>query len=290
MADGTLPEFDRAPRPARDAARPEAGSAAAVFSDEDAPGPEGRTEAGAEAGPLALLALARRTPPAAVLSDVVPAPATLAPEPGHGPAPRLVGVSPGALVETADGRVPVEELASGDRLITRDRGVQRLRWVGACGLGAGGLAFRPGLAPVRIARGALGGGLPERDLVLAPDHRLMLRHRRAQELFGRAEVMVAAGDLVGLAGVGRIVPARGADRQVHFLQLLCEGAALVRIEGLWCETFQPGSVRLAGLSLEDRATLVALQASDGGARGVLSGPGPQRPVLSRPQVRQLFRE
>lgn len=298
MADGTLPEFPRGrsvpgrylSRPAGPRAlHPEAAAgtaqtrrAADVFPDEAG-------ESAPAARALAHLGLVRRTP--AVASAPERARAAALPDTAADTATgELTGLAPGALVETADGRVPVEELAPGDRVITRDRGLQPLRWVGSCGLAAEALAFRPQMAPVRIARGALGGGVPERDLVLAPGHRLMLRTGSARAAIGAAEVLVAAGDLVGLPGIGRIAPACGGGGPAHVLQLMCDGddGMLLRVEGLWCQSFRPDRARLAGLSPEDRAALAAARGAAPAGGGVLSGPGLRRPELHGAAARHLL--
>ena len=66
----------------------------------------------------------------------------------------------------------VEVLRVGDLVLTEDHGPQPLVWVGARSLGPADLAANPALQPVRIAAGALGLGLPARDLVVSPQHRL----------------------------------------------------------------------------------------------------------------------
>lgn len=164
------------------------------------------------------LKLARSTPAAA-------APAMPAPEPVAEPA--LHGIAAAGLVETAEGLVPAEELVPGDRVITRDRGMQPLiRVTRHAALAAPGA--------IRVARGALGPGLPARDLLVAPGHRFFLRAAAAEALLGRAEILVAAGDMVGLPGIARAEAAAAAE--IEAVQLVCARHELVRVEGLWCET------------------------------------------------------
>ncbi len=83
---------------------------------------------------------------------------------------------------------PVEELAEGDRLLTRDHGPQPIRWIGQQVQRATGA-----LAPVRIAEGTLNVA---RDLRLSPHHRLFIWQRRDELGTGRAEVLVKAAHLV----------------------------------------------------------------------------------------------
>ena len=43
--------------------------------------------------------------------------------------------TPGTLIATPQGEVPVEELKAGDQIITRDNGIQEIRWTGSPGSG-----------------------------------------------------------------------------------------------------------------------------------------------------------
>lgn len=82
----------------------------------------------------------------------------------------------GTRIATARGEVAVEELREGDRLLTAAGSLRPLRWVGRRAMVT---AFirpedREAELPVRIARGALGGGLPKRDLLVSPEHAMLL--------------------------------------------------------------------------------------------------------------------
>ena len=91
---------------------------------------------------------------------------------------------------------PIEELNAGDEILTRDAGVQEIRWIGQVTMRASG-AF----APVLMKAGALSN---VNDLVLGPEHRLFI-YRRSDELgTGRSETLVRVRHLVNGNDVIRI--------------------------------------------------------------------------------------
>ncbi len=102
------------------------------------------------------------------------------------------GLAEGTRVMTIEGPRPVERLAAGDRLVTR-QGVRRLRE----------LKERSGAAPgaITICASALGHGRPEADLTVGPDQTVTLRGWRADALFGAACAELPARRLVDGAHV-----------------------------------------------------------------------------------------
>jgi hypothetical protein len=142
------------------------------------------------------------------------------------------GLSCGTAVMTAKGVRSLAELAPGDRVMTRDRGFRPLRGVTA-GRPFGSGRGMPSISRrVRIAADAFGPGLPSSDLLLAPDHRLLLSRTQAQALSTGAKAFAAAGDLVGLPGVSRTC----AVDDGGLLTPVCDRPELIWAEGLWCET------------------------------------------------------
>jgi Ca2+-binding RTX toxin-like protein len=161
--------------------------------------------------------------------------------------------TPGARVVTDRGEVAVEDIVPGDRVLTRDAGYQTVQWAGRRDLGAADLAARPDFAPVRIARGALGPDCPAQDMVVSPQHRMLMTGPRAELLFGEAEVLVAAVHLVGLPGVERIAPG-----EVSYIHLLFDRHEIIRVDATWTESFQPGRASLNGLDRAARDEVLAL--------------------------------
>lgn len=105
------------------------------------------------------------------------------------------------LIETKSGEVSVEELQVGDFVITMDNGQQAIRWIGSRTLDSIDLVTHPNLRPIRIRAGALAPGLPHRDLLVSPQHRVLVRSIVAQRMFGVLEVLVPAKKLLDLDGV-----------------------------------------------------------------------------------------
>ena len=107
----------------------------------------------------------------------------------------------GTLIATPKGHVAIETLAEGDLVMTRDRGAQPIRWIGSAELDAQALHANPKMQPIRIRAGALGQGLPTQDLLVSPQHRVLLRSRIAAKMFGADEVLVAAKQLLQIDGI-----------------------------------------------------------------------------------------
>ena len=80
----------------------------------------------------------------------------------------------GTLILTDRGQVAVEVLAIGDRVITLGGSPQPVRWIGRRSYRGRSLAGRSHLYPVVIREGALGDGLPCRDLRVSPLHAMFL--------------------------------------------------------------------------------------------------------------------
>ncbi len=162
--------------------------------------------------------------------------------------------TPGAMILTDRGEVAVEDLVEGDAVLTRDDGFQPLRWIGRRDLTGADLKAEARFAPVQIAKGALGLNLPERDMKVSPQHRMLMTGPRAELLFGEHEVLVAAIHMVGMAGVTRVQPADG----VSYLHVLFDQHEIVWADGTWSESFQPGIQTMNGLDSAQRGEILAL--------------------------------
>ena len=173
----------------------------------------------------------------------------------------------GTLIETPDGPRPIESLQPGNPVITLDHGPMPLRWAGRF------TVFGRGpLAPIRIAAGALGN---RRDLLVSPNHRILLRAPQVELLFGAPEVLVPAKALVN----GTTIHA-APMRRVTYHHLLLDGHQAIVAEGIASESLFAGDVTLEILDADTVTSLTQTGVLD--TRDRLC-----RPVLSVTEARLL---
>jgi len=135
-----------------------------------------------------------------------------------------VSFTRGTHITLASGaQCPVERLKTGDKVLTRDAGIQEIRWIGRSTVRATGP-----FAPVVIKAGTLNN---LSDLVVNPDHRLFVYQREDKVGAGQSEVMVKAryllnGDSVYVQNGGYI----------EYVQLLFDDHHIVFAEGIAVET------------------------------------------------------
>lgn len=142
----------------------------------------------------------------------------------------------GNLIMTAKGEVPVDDLEVGDRIITRDHGIQPIRWIGKRTLPQAAMTVMRSLRPICIRRGSLGPDTPDRDLWLSPNHRLLMSGPAVRLLFETPEALVAAKFLTGWPGVSV-----GAPQRTTYYHLLFDQHELIISNGQWTESFHPAS-------------------------------------------------
>ena len=169
-----------------------------------------------------------------------------------------------AMIETANGPVPAGELKVGDMVLTRDDGYQPLRWVGQRKLDAADFRAHPEFRPIRIRKGALGQGLPESDLILSPQHRILVRSRIAERMFGKREVLVAAKQLMVTEGIN-IAEDLDTVTYVHFL---FDAHQIVVSNGAETESLYTGDEALKSVPPEARDEILKLfpELAEGNAR------------------------
>ncbi len=107
----------------------------------------------------------------------------------------------GTLILTAAGEIAIEDLRAGDLVWTKDNGFQAIAWIGARHLSSKALATMPENHPIRICKDALGEGFPKVDLLVSPQHRVLVSSKIAKRMFGAEEVLVAAKSLLHIEGV-----------------------------------------------------------------------------------------
>ena len=155
--------------------------------------------------------------------------------------------TPGTLIATPKGERPVEELKAGDRIITRDNGIQEIRWVGQKAMDWKALAANPHLKPILIQKGALGNGLPESDMMVSPNHRVLVANERTALYFDEHEVLVAAKHLINNRGVHEV-----ASIGTAYIHFMFDNHEVVLSNGAWTESFQPGDYTLKGMGNAQR--------------------------------------
>ncbi|MBY5990161.1 Hint domain-containing protein [Roseovarius atlanticus] len=157
---------------------------------------------------------------------------------------RIAAVSPGA-------EVAVEALAAGDLVLTADHGPQPVRAIERHALSAATLARNPHVRPIRIATGALGPGLPVEDLVVSPQHRILVRSKIAHRMFGQTEVLLPAKLLLGVAGVAVDMREGG----VEYYHVVMDRHEVLRANGIGAESLYRGQEAMKALNTAHSAGL-----------------------------------
>ncbi|MGL6208966.1 MAG: Hint domain-containing protein [Paracoccaceae bacterium] len=168
---------------------------------------------------------------------------------------RIICFARGTMLRVAGGtETAVEALRIGDLVETMDAGSQPVRWVGMRRYSAAELGAVPHLRPIRIVAGALGRGLPDRDLIVSPHHRMLVVGKIVKRMFGVDEVLVAAKQLLDLPGIDRL----GDETGVDYFHIMFDRHQVVFAHGAPSESFFVGREAVAALDSEARAEVLAI--------------------------------
>ncbi len=148
----------------------------------------------------------------------------------------------GTMIETPYGPRAVEELCIGDLVLTRDNGPQAIRWAGVRTMMTSARS-----APIKFTAGAIGNS---QELLVSPQHRLLISGYRAELYFGHSEVLVAARHLVNGDTVSKLVPGIATYHHIMF-----DGHEVITANGALSESYQPGAYSLPGLDVAAREEL-----------------------------------
>ena len=188
--------------------------------------------------------------------------------------------TPGTLILTPDGERPVETLAVGDLVSTHDAGPQPIRWIGRTEH-----LFPTGPhkhKPIQIKAGALGPGMPGRDLSVSPRHRMLFSGVLPRLLFGHDQVLALSKGLTGLPGVR----AMNGRRHAVYYSLLLDRHHILFANGAASESFFPGPTALRMVPPQARREIESRFPRLAACHETGYGPT-ARPVLKLPATREL---
>ena len=151
----------------------------------------------------------------------------------------------GTMILTRSGEKPIEELVAGDMIVTKDNGLQNIRWIGSTTVPATGR-----FAPIMIQKGAMGNA---RNLRVSPQHQMLIEGWKAELLFGEREVLVSAKYLVNQ---DTIYVSEGDT--VEYFHILFDTHQIIFANGTPSESFHPSKMTIGALAKETREEIFNL--------------------------------
>ncbi len=188
----------------------------------------------------------------------------------------------GTLFDTPTGPRAIEQLRPGDLLLTKDHGSQPIRWLWARHWPLAKLRNHPVLGPIRVAKGALGAGLPRRDLMVSRHHRLLLCSKIASRMYGKPEVLAPAKDLTAIEGID-VAPITGSITYYH---ILMDKHEILFAESAPAESLYLGTETLHVIEPEARAEL-RLVFGSGWDKFKSTPPAPARMLVRGQKTRNM---
>jgi hypothetical protein len=158
----------------------------------------------------------------------------------------IVCFAQGTMIATPTGPQRIETLAEGDKVLTANGDSRVIRWIGRRAVSEFELLHAPKLRPVRIRAGALGNQLPERDLLVSRQHRILIRSKVAERMFGTKEVLIPAIKLVGCSGI----KVEEQPRALEYFHILLDEHEILLANGAPAESLFTGPEALKSLSPE----------------------------------------
>lgn len=157
--------------------------------------------------------------------------------------------APGTLIDTPNGPRPVEALRPGDLVLTADHGPQKIRWVRSGDYPLEEANFEG--TPVLIQAGALGPNRPAQDLIVSPQHRIIVGEGGQLMEYFDTVAFAPAKALISLPGI-RQMKGKTKITYVHFA---CDRHEVVTANGCLSESLLLGPEVLKGLTPAERRTL-----------------------------------
>ncbi|PRY80373.1 VCBS repeat-containing protein [Yoonia maritima] len=156
-------------------------------------------------------------------------------------------------IETATGLMRIQHLKVGDRVLT-ENGYQKIRWIGSRKLGEHEFANNSKFRPIRIMTGALGNNLPEHDLIVSRQHRMLVDSSIAERMFKGARVLVPAIKLAALPGIF----VDDSIDSVEYFHLLFDQHQIIYAEGAPTESLYTGPEALKSVGPDAREEILAI--------------------------------
>lgn len=178
----------------------------------------------------------------------------------------------GTLIDTPSGARLIETLAIGDFVTTLDNGPQEIRWIGTRRVAAVG-----DFAPIRFAPGAIGN---DTELLVSPQHRMLMSGWRAELLFGEKELLVPAVKLCNDRSIRQV-----EGGYVTYIHIAFDDHQIVFAQGSPSESFLVGPQALASLNPEQVTEITTLfpELLCDQAQAVM----PARPIVNRKEAALL---
>ena len=171
---------------------------------------------------------------------------TFTPNSSPDPGSSYICFTAGTLIKTAIGERRVETLRVGDEVVTKDAGIQKIRWIGTrCFSDSARLDFQ--LQPITIKAHAFGPNIPSCDTKLSPNHAVLNDHWKNTLYFGEAEVLTQAKSLLNSD-----LAHRNSDESVEYYHILLGTHALIATDNMWSESLFLGDESMDMLSLSSR--------------------------------------
>lgn len=155
----------------------------------------------------------------------------------------MVCFAGGTRIATPDGDVKIENLKTGDLVLTIDGTAKDIKWIGSRTLTAQELMAHLENKPIVFRKNCLGNAMPQEDLMVSPQHRLLVRSKVAMRVFGTPESLVPAKKLTALDGVEIQEHCKG----VTYFHFALEEHNIVLAQGAFAETLYLGQQALQTL-------------------------------------------
>jgi hypothetical protein len=163
----------------------------------------------------------------------------------------VVCFTKGTEIATPTGPRNIEDLGTGDLVITRDNGLKPIRWIGRKVITGARLYAMPHLSPVLIKKNAFGTGTPHKDMWLSPQHRVLRKNHICSLQFGSAEVLAPIKGLIN----NNTIITEASLKNVEYIHILFDSHEIIYADGLACESFHPGEMALSAIEDAARAEL-----------------------------------
>lgn len=151
-----------------------------------------------------------------------------------------------AQISTPTGDQPIHTLKVGDLVLDVHGKAHPIRWHGISEIDSMDLEMEPDLIPVRICAGALSENKPTQDLLVSPQHRMIVVSSVAEKMFGSRTVMIPAIKLIGWPGIS----VDTKTRSIEYHHLLFDSHIALLANGAPSESLLPGKEARRNMSSE----------------------------------------